>query len=135
MRLCFLVIFFMAGGCVMSANTMQVGARRDAESFATASCLYQLDKSYLKNQPYLKEQADAWAGAVIQRTHLDVVNDLLGGIHESIHQEIAKGDMAIGRSEKVGEPGKALPLLYCGEISDRPLVREAIEKAVSRLGR
>lgn len=98
---------------------------RDVESYAIASCLV------VQSQPYLRDQGDAWASVVVQRMKGDL--DALTGVAEQVKQEVAKGEMAVMRDE--AQPGdKALPLLYCGEIIDKPAVRAAIRKAVAALG-
>ena len=48
-------------------------------------------------------------------------------------REIAKGEMAVIRDEAGPGKDKILPVLYCGEIIDRPAVRAAIQKAGAAL--
>jgi hypothetical protein len=99
--------------------------QRDVEGYAIASCLAGQD------QPYLKDQGDAWASVIIQRSKGEL--DPLTGVAEAVKAEIAKGDMTVIRSERQPMNGKPLPVLYCVEIIDAPRVRAAIGKAIRKL--
>jgi len=99
---------------------------RDVEGYAIASCLTH------QAQPYLKDQGDAWASAVIQRGKAPV--EALAAIHDAVKREIARGNMAVIRAESGPRRDKALPVLYCSEMIDSPPVRAAIQKAVAELG-
>jgi len=106
---------------------VQTDVYRDMEGYAIASCLaYQ-------EHPYLKDQGDAWASAVVQSSQLTI--DVMTEISAAVRQEMAKGRMPMMRSElniaQGKDPSKALPILYCVEMVDAPLVRAAIEDAVS----
>jgi hypothetical protein len=100
-------------------------ALRDLEGYAIASCLVN------QAQPYLKDQGDAWASVIVQRTKADV--DVLANLAEQVQHESAKSAMAVVRNEANPGQAKALPLLYCNEMIDRPAVRAAIQKAVKSL--
>ena len=115
-------------GCVAEVET--IGAPRpevlrDIEGYAIASCLTN------QTQPYLKDQGDAWASVIVQRMKGSL--DVLTSIAEQVKRENAKGEMAIIRDEAGPGKDKALPVLYCNEIIDRPSVRSAIQKAVATL--
>lgn len=115
-------------GCVARVET--IGAPRpevlrDIEGYAIASCLTN------QTQPYLKDQGDAWASVIVQRMKGSL--DVLTSIAEQVKRENAKGDMAIIRDEAGPGKDKALPVLYCNEIIDKPSVRSAIQKAVATL--
>ena len=115
-------------GCVARVET--IGAPRpevlrDIEGYAIASCLTN------QTQPYLKDQGDAWASVIVQRMKGSL--DVLTSIAEQVKRENAKGEMAIIRDEAGPGKDKALPVLYCNEIIDKPSVRSAIQKAVATL--
>jgi hypothetical protein len=126
------VVLFLLGlavaGCADRVDT--IGAPRpevlrNVEGYAIASCLTN------QAQPYLKDQGDAWASVIVQRMKGSL--DVLAGIAEQVKRESAKGDMAVIRDETGPEMDKTLPVLYCGEIIDRPSVRTAIQKVVTEL--
>ena len=99
--------------------------RRDVESYAIASCLaYQ-------QQPYLKDQGDGWASAVVQRSKGDI--NAFTAVAAAVKTEVAKGDMAVIRNEAGPEPDKTLPIAYCVELLDTPSIHAAIEKAIKKL--
>ena len=99
--------------------------RRDVESYAIASCLaYQ-------QQPYLKDQGDGWASAVVQRSKGDI--NAFTDVAVAVKTEVAKGDMAVIRNEAGPEPDKTLPVAYCVELLDSPSIHAAIEKAIKKL--
>lgn len=110
-------------GGVGAIDTPKSEALHDVTGYAIASCL-----TYQENA-YLKDQGDAWASVIVQRSSGSIV--LLNDVAEVVKQETEKGGMAVMRDEQGGD--KALPLLYCHEIIDRPAVREAIEKSVTSL--
>jgi hypothetical protein len=97
--------------------------QRDVEGYAIASCLVAQDQSYLK------DQGDGWASAIVQRGKGSL--DAFTGVASAVKAELAKGNMAVIRSEKTKD--KPLPVMHCGEIIDAPSVHAAINKAVRRL--
>jgi hypothetical protein len=107
------------------ADAALVMALRDVESYAFASCLAR------QAEPYLRDQGDGWASAIIQRAKGDL--DVLTRVSEDVEREIPKSTMAVVRSEL--EPGKdkRLPIFYCKELIERPALRAAIVKAASKL--
>jgi hypothetical protein len=129
MRVALLLLGLAAAGCAAGVDTIappRPEVLRDAEGYAIASCL--TDQA----QPYLKDQGDAWASVIVQRMKGGL--DALAGIAEQVKRENARGDMAVIRDEASPGKDKTLPVLYCGEIIDRPSVRAAIQKAVAELG-
>jgi len=114
----------MARDCGSDARARSP-VQRDVESYAIASCLAAQD------QPYLRDQGDAWASVIIQCAKGEL--DVLTAIATAVKAELAKGDMAVIRSETAPMKGKPLPVLYCGEIIDAPSVRTAIDKAIKKL--
>jgi hypothetical protein len=99
--------------------------QRDVEGYAIASCLAAQD------QPYLKDQGDGWASVIIQRGKGGL--DIITAVAVAVKAELAKGDMAVVRSETGPTKEKPLPVLYCGEIIDVPSVKVAINRAVKKL--
>lgn len=128
MRIALLLSALVAAGCTTKTDTTDSPRPvvvRDVEGYAIASCLVN------QSQPYLEDQGDAWASVIVQRMKGDL--EVFAGVAEQVKLETAKGEMAVVRNE--AEPGtdKALPLLYCSEIIDKPAVRAAIQKAVAAL--
>lgn len=128
MRVSLLLMGVVVVGC--TAGVEPIGGPRpevlrDVEGYAIASCLVN------QPQPYLKDQGDAWASVIVQRMKGSL--DVLAGIAEQVKRESAKGDMAVIRDETGSGKDKVLPVLYCGEIIDRPSVRAEIQKAVAAL--
>lgn len=127
------VVFFLLGclavaGCAPNTNTAGLHwpqVQRDVEGYAIASCLAN------QAEPYLKDQGDAWASAIVQRMKGDL--DALAGVAETVKRENAAGNMAVIRDEAHPEKGKALPVLHCSEMIDRPAVHIAIQRAISTL--
>lgn len=115
-------------GCAPKVDTIgapRAEAVRDLEGYAIASCLtYQA-------KPYLKDQGDAWASVIVQRTKGNL--DTLADIAEQVKGETDKGNMATIRDETGAAQDKTLPVLFCGEIIDSPTVRAAIQKAAAEL--
>lgn len=115
----------LLAGCAANAGVAH-GPRsdvvRDVEGYAVASCLTR------QTPPYLRDQGDAWASVIVQRT--DVGLDRLGELARAVERQVGAGDMAVIRDEAHPGKGKALPILYCSEIIDRPGVRTAMDRAV-----
>lgn len=126
MRFLLFSLGLLVVGCTPKINAIgepRLDILRDVESYAIASCLTK------QSSPYLKDQGDAWASVIIQRMKGSL--DPLTGIAEQVARESAKGEMALIRNE--GGTDKPLPLLYCGEIIDKPAVRAEISKAIAML--
>jgi hypothetical protein len=128
MRAVSLLLGLAVAGCTNSVDTPgspRPAVLRDVEGYAIASCLTH------QTQPYLKDQGDAWASVIVQRMKGNL--DALADIAEQVKRESAGGDMAVIRNEAGPEKDKTLPLLYCGEMIDKPSIRAAIQKAVAEL--
>ncbi len=126
MRFLLFSLGLLVVGCTPKINVLgepRPDIVRDVEAYAIASCLTK------QSLPYLKDQGDAWASVIIQRMKGSL--DALTGIAEQVARESAKGEMAFIRNE--GGADKPLPLLYCGEIIDKPAVRVEIRKAIAQL--
>ena len=100
-------------------------ALRDVEGFAIATCLSN------QNNPYLKSQGDAWGSTVMQRGEGEV--DAYTPVSAAVKTELKKGDMAVVHLDSNPPRDEQAPVLYCGEIIDRPLVRKAIDRALIQL--
>ena len=59
--------------------------------------------------------------------------DIITAVAVAVKAELAKGNMAVVRSETGPTKDKPLPVLYCGEIIDVPSVQAAINRAVKKL--
>jgi hypothetical protein len=128
MRTIVLLLGLAAVGCTAKVETTgapRPQVLRDVEGYAIATCLVN------QPQPYLQDQGDAWASVIVQRMKGSL--DVLADIAEQVKRENAKGEMAVIRDEAALGKDKTLPLLYCGEIIDRPAMRTAIQKAVAAL--
>ncbi len=90
-----------------------------------ASCLF------YQQQPFLKDQGDGWASAIIQRSKGEL--DDFTAVADVVKMEISKGNMVVIRAEN--EPGheKALPIAYCFGLLKTASVRLAVEKATKQL--
>ena len=116
----FLSVVIILTGCSTVNSYQKVMAKKDIEGYAIASCLtYQ-------ESPYLQDQGDAWASAIVQRMEGSI--EILSDISEIIKQEVSKGEMAVVRSESVNAKDKALPVLYCNEIIYKQPVQSALQK-------
>jgi hypothetical protein len=119
----------IAGTGCASMATFDACARsavqRDVEGYAIASCLA------VQDQPYLKDQGDGWASAIIQRAKGGL--DALTAVAAAVKAEVARGQMAVIHSETGPMMDKTLPVLYCAEIIDAPSIQAAINKAIKKL--
>jgi hypothetical protein len=113
------------GGTPATAADARTAVQRDVEGYAVASCLA------AQNQPYLKDQGDGWASAIIQRGKGSL--DAFARVAAAVKKELSKGNMAIIRSESEPTRDKPLPVMYCSEIVDVPSVHAAIAKAATDL--
>jgi hypothetical protein len=128
MRTILVLLSLVAAGCApneTSSGSPRSEVQRDVEGYAIASCLTN------QAEPYLKDQGDAWASVIVQRMKGDL--DPLANLAEEVRRENQTGNMAVIRDDSQPASGKALPLLHCGEIIDRPAVRDAIQKAIKQL--
>lgn len=120
-----LLLSAVISGCSSGVNTRDAAQSgiQEVRSYAIASCL-----SYQEN-PYLADQGDAWASVVIQRTRGSI--EPLAEVAEVVKRQVETGGMAVMREARGRD--KALPILYCYEMLERPTVRAAIDEAVSSL--
>ena len=100
-------------------------ALRDAEGYAIATCLSG------QSQPYLKAQGEGWGSVVIQRGAGDV--SVYRRISNAVKAEMRKADMMVVHLDAEPPRDEAVPVVYCGEIIDRPVVRHAIDRALVQL--
>jgi hypothetical protein len=121
------LLFVAAGSAAMSTASAsdRSAVERDVEGYAIASCLAALD------QPYLKDQGDGWASAIIQRSKGGI--DAFVAVGAAVKAELAKGGMAVIHNETGPETDKPLPIMYCSEIVNASSVHAAITKAVKKL--
>lgn len=127
-RLAMLVLTLLTAGCATTANGIgapRPDVLRDVQGYAIASCLVKQD------QPYLRDQGDAWASAIVQRGYGDI--GILTDLARQVAAEVAQENMFIVRDETIPGASKALPLVYCSEIIDQPAVRAAIQRAAIAL--
>jgi hypothetical protein len=121
------LLFVAAGSAVISTACAaeRSAVEQDVEGYAIASCLKAQD------QPYLKDQGDGWASAIIQRSK--GAPDAFVAVGTAVKAEVAKGGMAVIRNETGPEKSKPLPVMYCSEIVNAPSVHAAITKAIKTL--
>ena len=125
---CFYLLAVTLTACLATLPTTasaRDAVRRDVEGYAIASCLVH------QKQPYLKDQGDAWASAIIQRGEGSIKTLL--AVDAAVKKAIAKGHMTFILSDEGPRHTIALPVAYCFEIIDSPPVRIAIEKAIKEL--
>ena len=125
---CVLLSVFVLNACTMNANNFAIDkhqAVRDLQEYAIASCLFN------QESPFLRDQGDSWASAIIQRSrgaleHFTAVADV-------VKAEVSKGNMVVVRAEN--EPGheKPLPIAYCVALLDTVSVRDAVNKAAKKI--
>lgn len=116
--------------CLTASAALAAGrseAQRDVEGYAIATCLMAQDR------PYLKDQGYGWGETIVQGRGRDP--EMLAPVKAAVTAVLAKGDMPVARDEGSPQQGKALPLLYCGEIIDKPGVRAAIIQVLAKLGK
>jgi hypothetical protein len=124
------VCFILAAlnACATTQNIPDSGhnsASRDVEEYAIASCLF------YQQQPFLKDQGDGWASAIIQRSKRGL--DDFNAVADAVKMEISKGNMVVIRVENEPEHEKALPIAYCFGLLKTASVRLAVEKATKQL--
>jgi hypothetical protein len=100
---------------------------RDIEGYVMATCLAQVDDASLK------EQGNAWAGAIAQRSHGDFEKFL--PLASAVKEELAK--TGVGVAHRDGPVGNELsmPVQTCAEIEDRPAIQRAMATVRSNLRR
>ena len=124
--LCLLTMMLSACNATFPIKAIDRSAvRRDVESYAIASCL-----AYQK-QPYLKEQGDGWASAIVQRSEGDI--NALIVVAQAVKAEVAKGKMEVNLNDNGPKHVEVLPVAYCFEILDSPSIHAAVKKAIKKL--
>ena len=111
-----------------ASNALAAGrspALRDAEGYAIATCLSD------QSQPFLKAQGEGWGSVVIQRGEGDL--SVYRRISDAVRVEMRKGDLMVVHLDADPPRDEAVPVVYCGEIIDRPAVRKAIDRALVQL--
>ncbi len=99
--------------------------QRDLVDYAMASCFA------AQPDPYLKDQGQRWAGAVMQRAHGPV--ELWTPVADAVARELGRTGIGGAQPDRPGLPGIPLPVMTCGEITETPSVRMAIETAARAL--
>jgi hypothetical protein len=122
---CLIVAAAIGAATLVTHVQARTAVQRDVESYAVASCLAAQD------QPYLKDQGDGWASAIIQRSKGRL--DIFTSVAAAVKAELAKGHTAVIRSESGEAKDKLVPVMSCGEIIDSLSVHDAIDKAVKKL--
>ncbi|MEE3623094.1 hypothetical protein UCD39_03735 [Nitrospirillum sp. BR 11752] len=120
------VSFFAAGSIALAAGRSAI--QRDVESYAIAVCF-----ASQEDQPYLKDQGYAWAEVIVQGRGRGP--ESLEPLRAAVKKVLAKGHVPVGFDEAHPMEGKALPVLYCGEIIDNPTVRAAITEVVAKIAK
>jgi hypothetical protein len=124
--MCFFTVMLSACNATLPKKEFYRSAvRRDVESYAIASCL-----AYQK-QPYLKEQGDGWASAIVQRSEGDI--NALIVVAQAVGAEVSKGKMKVNLSDNGPKHVEVLPVAYCFEILDSPSIHAAVKKAIKKL--
>lgn len=121
----FVVTIFTCGYLCSGTAQARSEVQRDVEGYAIATCLTK------QSEPYLKDQGDAWASVIVQRSHGDL--DPFHAVQEAVEAELKKGFVPAVPNEQDPKHSKLVPVLYCAEIIDEPSVRPAIDKAIKKL--
>lgn len=101
-----------------SAPLVSVQLQRDTIDYAMASCVAS------QPQPFLKDQGERWANAVIQRGHGAIEH--WSRIADAVEIELKRSGIAQGQGDGSQAETVPLPVMTCGEITDRPRVQAAI---------
>ncbi len=126
-----LTLLLAIPACDSSAREGSAGSnvreplQRDIEGYAIASCFATLD------DPRLKDQGQAWAGAIVQRSRGPIEPFI--AIFEAVKAEMARIPMAMGRDESNPMVPKPMPVLYCAELIDAPAIRASLSIARRQL--
>lgn len=100
-------------------------AAQDAAAYAVASCFA------AQPQPFLQDQGNRWAGAIIQRGAGPLETWI--GIAEAVKAELASSGIKQGQGDGPSAATIALPVMTCGEIAAAPAVRTALARAIASL--
>lgn len=118
----------LAGSCAVTAGAAPAPSPsllRDLDAYAAASCLAALD------HPFLKDQGERWAGAVVQRSAGPIA--AWRPVADAVRLELKRAGIAQAQGAGPRAPALALPVMTCGEIADAPPVRRAIARAAATL--
>jgi hypothetical protein len=120
-------IAVIAAGIVMSGTAAlgRPSVQRDVEGYAIATCLSS------QKEPFLKDQGDGWASAIVQRSHGGI--EQFTSVAAAVKTELAQSHIPVIHQESDSPHDKELPLLYCAEVIDAPGVDAAIRKAIRKL--
>ena len=100
--------------------------RRPVEGYAFAACLVAQDSAYLK------EQGHGWGAVVLERSRGGL--ESLTALAAAVRSEAARTPMAVMHKDgPVSEPPVPLPILFCAELLQAPVVRAAKLRAMRRL--
>lgn len=108
-----------------AAARPRAAVERDVEDYAVATCLTK------QNEPFLKEQGDLWADAIVQRSHGPIED--FSSVADAVIADVTKKPIALARQESDPMHAKPVPILFCAEIVDDKPVRAAIDKAIKKL--
>ena len=118
---------FIALVAVAAAPCTPTPLQRDLASYATASCFAALP------QPLLHHGSERWAGAVIAHGHGPI--EPWAALARAVADELKRTGIDQGQGAGPDAPPTPLPVMTCGEITDRPAVRAAMETAVKALAK
>lgn len=121
------LIAVIAAGIATSATAAhgRPSVQRDVEGYAIATCLAS------QKEPYLKDQGDAWASVIVQRSHGGI--EQFSSVAAAVKTALTQARVPVIHQDSDSPKDKELPVLYCAEIIDAPGVDGAIRKAVRKL--
>lgn len=99
--------------------------QRDLADYATASCFA------AQQHPYLKDQGQRWAGAVMQRAHGSP--DLWAPVAAAVAAELGRTGIAQAQGDGSQAAPIPLPVMTCSAIAAAAPVRTAIDTAARAL--
>lgn len=102
-----------------------VALHDDLIGYATASCLI------LQDNPYLQDQGQRWAGAIMQGAHGGT--EKWAPVAAAVKTEFVTSGVAQGQGEGPQAPTVPLPVMTCARIAAAPVVRKAIDLAARSL--
>lgn len=124
MRTVIMVVALLVG-CSGQPQPAKPAARDDLVQYATASCFA------FQQNPYLKDQGERWAGAVVQNARGPV--EKWTPVANAVKAELARSGVAQGQGEGPQAPTVPLPVMTCGRIATTSAVGSAIDGAAQAL--
>lgn len=120
-------VMFVAvlAGCSGQPQPAKPAARDDLVQYATASCFA------FQQNPYLKDQGERWAGAVVQNARGPV--EKWTPVVNAVKAELARSGVAQGQAEGPQALTVPLPVITCGRIATTSAVGIAIDRAAKAL--